>query len=312
MDETPLHEKLDWRRMALIGMICLIPLGAFQNYYRVDRSRFYYGETLLKRVFLSLEDRSILVAGMSWFNFYFYNDVMRLRDDVTLINGWDLLNYNATSIITPRRYPGLNLPDPEKHSFDSFVGRWKYTKDLIALNQSMRPVFFEHNLTFYDQFGLAEHLQPYRNLILKYAPGNTRVPVGDGLDPAFREFEEFVEDELKKPVIQYEKRWVEKFAFYLHSFAIYYHERGMFADEREVLRVLWDFLGFGGPDLKFKLVDNLLLDGKIWQARMVWEDGQKKISFQLPDAVGGGSPPSLGRGPARGHPFSEKMCSGQS
>ena len=62
----------------------------------------------------------------------------------------------------------------------------------------------------------------------------------------------------------------------------------MFADEREVLRVLWDFLGFGGPDLKFKLVDNLLLDGKIWQARMVWEDGQKKYSSNYQTLLGEG------------------------
>ena len=97
---------------------------------------------------------------MSWINFNYHNDVTRLRDDVTSINAWDLLSDDPPSILTPRRYADLKLPDESNHRFDSQEGAWNYFRDLIDANISERPIILEQNLILYERFPLVPRLRP--------------------------------------------------------------------------------------------------------------------------------------------------------
>jgi tetratricopeptide (TPR) repeat protein len=67
--------------------------------------------------------------------------------------------------------------------------------------------------------------------------------------------------------LQLESKWVKKVIRYLSSFADYYHSTQRYKNEREVLKVIYDFLGQRGADWHLKMVDNLLLDGKKKEAR---------------------------------------------
>ncbi len=265
---------VNWRRIIFVGLILLVPWAAVKNFYQADRSRYYFGETLLKRAYLSLEDHSVFVPGISWFNFYYHNDVMRLRDDVTAIKAWDFLGEDPASLLTRKRYPDLVLPEPSRHSFNSREEASRYVDEFFALNGKSRPVLVEQNLIFLDQLALADRLEPNRNLFLKYAVSPSNAVSSSGPDPAFAEFKVFLTDELKKPGIQSDPEWANKPSFYIPSFADYYHSKGMYSDERDVLGVMRDFLGHGGPDWRFKMADNLILDGKITEARKFLEEGR--------------------------------------
>ena len=120
--------------MVFIGVACLVPWNAISNFPQADRSGLYFGETLLQEASLSLENRSVFITGMSWFNTFYNNEVMRLRDDVTVVKAWDLLAPLAPSLLSSRRYPDLNLPDPAGHRFDSTGGSFEYVEDLINRN----------------------------------------------------------------------------------------------------------------------------------------------------------------------------------
>ena len=134
----------------------------------MDRSKNYFGDTIFKQLFLSIDNRSLFVTGVSWFHYYYYNDVLRLRDDVTQINAWDLLNENPFQYITARRYPSLDLPDLSKHKFDSKEKSNRYIEDLFEKNYNERPIVIEQNQTFFSQFPLTGRFEPSKNIYLKY------------------------------------------------------------------------------------------------------------------------------------------------
>lgn len=258
--------SIDWRRLVFVGMACVIPFNVISNYQQADRSGLYFGESLLKRVSLSLEDRSIFVTGMSWFNFYYHNDVMRLRDDVTAIKAWDLIGPDVPDLLTQRRYPDLVLPEVSRHRFDSREGSLKYVQDLFQGNESHRPILMDQNLTFFEQFPLEEDFQPYRNLLLKYRSGSSEDTKEPGSRAAFEEFKSLLQAEVNKPRI-YQTQWINKIAFYIPSIAAHYHETKRYQQEREVLKLMYDFLGHRGPDWWFKRIDNLILDAQNKKAR---------------------------------------------
>jgi tetratricopeptide (TPR) repeat protein len=252
---------IDWRRLVFVGIACVVPFNAISNYQKADRSGLYFGETLLKRVSLSLEDKSLFITGMSWFNFYYYNDVMRLRDDVTAIKAWNFMRPDVPAVLTERRYPDLVLPDASRHRFDSRTGSLKYVEELLKRNESQRPVLMDQNLTFFEQFPLEENFQPYRNLLLKYRSGSSEdIKEPDSIQ-TFDEFKIWLQEEVQKPGV-YRTEWINKVSFYVPSFATHYHQTKRYREERQVLKLMHDFLGQQGPDWWFKRIDNLILDAQ--------------------------------------------------
>jgi len=272
--------SIDWRRLVFVGMACVIPWNAISNFPQTDRSGLYFGESLLKRMSLSLADRSLFIAGISWFNFYYYNDVMRLRDDVTAIRAWDFMGPDVPSLLTPRRYPDLVLPDASHHRFDSRADSLKYVEELFKRNESHRPILMDQNLTFFEQFPLEEDFQSYRNLLLKYRSGMSGGSREPGGTAAFEEFKGWLEEEINQPGIQ-RTQWINKIAFYIPSFAEHYHQTKRYREEREALKLMYDFLGDRGGGWWFKRVDNLRLDGLIKKAREEFAIMKKKFPNQF-------------------------------
>lgn len=242
------------------------------NFFKVDRSNSYFAETLLKKELLSLDDESILVTEISWFNMAYHLDVMRLRDDVALVKAADFLEADPPSFLTSKRYPYLQLPDQDKHRFDSRENAFNYMMEFFRNNAENRPVIIEQNWILFKEFPLAEELLPHRNLLLKF-PSYKKTPNSPSHSlEGFNEFKDWLEEELKKPGLQREPKWISKIIFYLPSFADHFHATARYKEEREVLKVLYDFLGLRGPEWHLKMVDNLILDGKKKEGKRQWEE----------------------------------------
>jgi tetratricopeptide (TPR) repeat protein len=243
------------------------------NYSKVDRSGNYFAESLLQRMILSLDDNSIFVAGISWFNSAYHQDVMRLRDDVTFVKAWDFLDSHPPFYLTPKRYPDLKLPRPENHRFGSREESYLYLTDFFDQNARERPLLIEQNLSFLYEFPLAEKLVPHKNLLLRYSLQDKSSVSNPG--KGFGEFKQWMEEDLALPGFQYEFKWIQKVSFYIPSFAAYFHSAGYYKEEMEALILMREFLGRGGVDWYLKVVDNLILDGKQEEARTKWETMRK-------------------------------------
>ncbi len=251
--------QMDWPKAIVPALVCVIGWNAFTGYPRVDRSDLYFGETWLKRVFLSLENRSVFVTGNSWFDYFYNQDVARLRDDVTAVKAWDFLDTEPPAILTARRYPDLDLPDATAHSFQSREGAQRYLNAFIDANKDRRPILMDQNITFFEQLPMEPRFEPYKNILLKFDNGAKAKPEA-GL-AAFEQFKALMTGELKKPGIE-RTEWITKISFYIPSFARYFHATQRYSEERAVLKLMHDFLGHQGLTWLFQMTDNLILDGQ--------------------------------------------------
>ncbi|MBI4382435.1 MAG: DUF2723 domain-containing protein [Nitrospinae bacterium] len=288
--------RVNWRRIAWALLVLLIPWSIFKNYYAVDRSQHYLAEPLAAKIYLALPDRAVFVPGLSWFNYYYSQDVARLRDDVTAVSAWDLLSENPPAWLTPRRFPDLDLPDPARRRFNTREQIAEYVEATFRGNGSARPVVVEQNETLYEQTTLAGQLRPYRNALLLYdpssAPGTAgirdpgqRAAGANELDSAgeqassgaiwtrpsragaeFEEFKKFLEEDLAQPGVAVDREWLTLPYFLIHSFRMYYHDTRRYSEEREVLRLMNEFLGKRDAAWQFQMADNLVLDGKLDEA----------------------------------------------
>jgi hypothetical protein len=270
-----LPERVDWRRLAWLGLFLLIPWTALINYYKVDRSGHYFAETLGKKIYLSLPDNAVFITGLSWFNYYYAKDIQRLRDDVTAISSWDLLSENPPSWLTRRRFPDLDLPDPANYRFETRQKISDYSQELFDRNGINRPIVLEQNETFYEQTTLTNSFKPYRNVLLQYIIGPGQTPDSPPL-AAWSEFLKFLEKDVAGS--NDNMGWLSLPYFLIYSAQMYYHDTHRYAEEREVLKLMNEFLGKREADWQFKMVDNLLLDGKPESARQYLET----LSTQFP------------------------------
>ncbi len=286
----PLRD-VNFPRIALIVLALLIPWGAALNFAKVDRSGNYVADSLYKRIYLTLENRAIFIPGLSWFHYYYYQDISRLRDDVTAINVWDLLSPNPPSMLTPRRFPKLYLPDPSIYNFNSKENISDYVRDFMEGNSARRPILLEQCMTLYEQTLLTESFIPYRNVLLKYAPGHLTEGLSPIERPVFDEYKLFLQDEIEKMKKEgtAEKKWISAPAFILKSFAMYYHDTRQYAREREVLEIIFNFLGKKYAAVwNFKLLDNFLLDNDLQKAERVRDDMHLNFPGQYDTWVGEG------------------------
>ena len=262
-------KKTDWKRLGLIGLSVWIAYSAAMNYPRVDRSQSYSGETLLKPVFLSLENDSIFLAGISWFQFFYHNDVERLRDDVTGVRVWDFLESYPPSWITSRRFPELSIPDVKDHSFGSRQEGWNFFQEFVRLNHEKRPILTDQNIQLFDQFPMAEHFIPYKNVLLKYSDRDAEY--NNGNNEAFEEFRRIIKREASQPGILFQKNWINKIAYYVPSFAEYFKSRNLLEEEEQALRLMYEFLGQRGPNWHKAMYRNLLARGLADLAEKHWK-----------------------------------------
>jgi len=265
------------RRLVILLLFLSIPWLAVRNFLSADRSGQYLGETLLKREVLSLDNHALFIPGISWFNYHYLNDVLRLRDDVVAMNAWDFMADDPPGIFTVRRYPELRLP--AGHTFIARSEALKYIEELFSINAQDRPILIEQNSIFFNQYPLAGHFRPHRNLLVKYEGAGSLPASAMAGKEAFPEFKAFIEADLLQPGILNagNEDWINKIGFFIASFGDHFHDRAQYAEEREALLLQYEFLGARSPELYLKWVDNLILDGRLNEARLKWNEMGKRF-----------------------------------
>ena len=283
---------VDFEKILLVFLILLIPWSVTINFNKVDSSENYVAESLYQKIYLTIEDRALFIPGISWFHYYYYQDVTRLRDDVTAANVWDLLSPDPPSMMTSRRFPELKLPDPAKYDFNSKENISFYARDLLDANALERPVLLEQCWTLYEQTFLVDKLIPYRNVLLKYETNQTleEKPFVDR--PVFDEYKLFLEEEIERinrNRMAADPKWLSAPSFLLTSFAMYFHDTGQYAREREVLDIIFNFLGKKyDASWNLKKLENLVLDNDLLGAEQVMNNMRQNFSGQYYTWLGQG------------------------
>ncbi len=277
---------LRWKPIAWALMVLLIPYTIVVNYNWADQSSIYSGETLLKRNYLKLDNHSLFLPGMSWFNYYYHQDVERLRDDVTAVPAWDLLSGNPPGMLTPKRYPDLKLPDPSRFSFDSYENIAAYNREILESHKNVRPILLEHNQIYFDKTPFAADFIPHKTIFVKYAPGISESEDDAGL-LAWQDFSHILNEEVQRSLDEENQRqgvlglkWGNIPKLLITGTALYAHDTGRFELEAEALEMNFKSFGLDTADLKLQWLENRLHLKKSQEALDTLEYLEKKY----PDA----------------------------
>jgi len=288
-EPSSMRAQVNWRKIILTSFLLLIPWLALVNFFKMDRSENYHGESLYQRIYLTLEDRSIFIPGLSWFHYYYYQDVVRLRDDVTSVGVWDLMNPNPPSMLTDRRYPGLRLPEASGYDFKSEESISNYIKEFFEINSPYRPILLEQCMTFYEHTLLTGYMVPFRNILLKYSPEEEVGKAGDSGRKVFDEYKLFLEDALSEMDTNVDRQWIHNPTFFLVSLSMYFHDTGRYLEEREVLVVIANFLGKKSTaQWNFKYLDNLVKDNRVQEAEKTMDFLSANFSGKYETLLGKG------------------------
>ncbi len=173
----------------------------------------------------------------------------------------------------------MSLPDASGHRFDSREAARKYALELFRSNQLDRPVYMEQNKDFLDELNLVQKFFPDRNMLLKFSEANNVSGSSrDSLVRPLAEFEQFMDDEARKPGLLRDWTWMDQVLYPLRSFAKYFHDQNLFPEERQALNLMHT-LGYRNPDYLYLTMDSLIHEGKISDARQAL--GQ--LQQQYPD-----------------------------
>ncbi len=265
-----------WNQLAVVALFLMIAAAAIKNYYLVEKSGHYFGESLTNKIYLSVPDHAIFAPGLSWFQYYYAQDVMRLRDDVVGINTYTLLANQPAELVTPRRFPTLDLPDPEKYKFDSHESVSDHTQEIFDRNLDRHPIVLEQDSVLFERTKITQNLSPYKNALVRYSK-EPALPSNLEARRVLDEFMALLAEERKHPGYLRDLHRSKLTSHFIHGFHFYFHDRGFLAEERVILSLMRKVLEIDGPEQTFFEIENRVLDGKIAAAEKIFLEMQTRF-----------------------------------
>ena len=152
-----------WLWMGGVFAIVLICVIAVQ-YPDRNRSQAFLSTEAFRGDFESLPPEAISITAIFYFHQSAYQDIFRLRPDVTVMGLSDFTNPRAFHPITPDRFPLVRVPKGE-YNFDTGVS---YLGKFIAVNlDDKRDIYWLSN-DLDSIFHL--HLKPALDMLFRFSP----------------------------------------------------------------------------------------------------------------------------------------------
>ena len=151
-----------------MGLVAIFLAGVWVELPEKDRSGSFLSLETFRTDFENVAPDSLVLSTILWFHHRAFQDIYRMRDDVTVIGRSDLLRPEWFNPVTPERFPNLAVPpDP----FDR-PEQGEYMKRFLAANLDQgRDIYWEpfdlERGCFYP------HLKPELELLFKV----TREPI---------------------------------------------------------------------------------------------------------------------------------------
>lgn len=143
----------------------IVAMQIMLNYPRVNLSDDRRVEYSFRESFEAMEPDALCIATIFWFHFRTYQDVMRLREDIAVLGSSFFLAPEHFTRVTPRRFPGVLIPDGDYLQGKSGVD---FLNRLVAMNlDQRRPVYLEIYHALNSAF--FRHILPYRGFLFRFS-----------------------------------------------------------------------------------------------------------------------------------------------
>ena len=137
-----------------IGLAGLVLIHGFFSFLKVNKRDYYLPSDFFRSAFTSLSPASVLVTEFQWFPIRYFQDIERLRQDISVLSLSEITQPRAFHYITPQRFPYLIIPTVQQAHQNTL----RFVNQLVIQNhQAGHPIFRE----------LTERLNQYMNFPIR-------------------------------------------------------------------------------------------------------------------------------------------------
>ena len=146
-------------------MAGFLALGAWAKWPVQDHSKLYLSSETFRSDYEALPPDALVITGILWFHYRAFQDIYRLREDVTVLGMSDFFRPEWFNPITAERFPRVEVPPDPFH----LAADGEYLKRFLAANLDKgRKIYWEP----FDMEGGAfyPNLKPELDLLFHVSP----------------------------------------------------------------------------------------------------------------------------------------------
>lgn len=285
-DKIRLSKKPAFYSLLAVACFILLFLASVR-----DRSDFYLGTESFRSDFEEMAPGSVVLSGLFWFHQRAYQDVYRMRDDVSVLFYSDITSPQWFNPVTESRYPAVEIPPPQIREKSGGSG---WTAALIDSNlKNGRTMYLEP-----DAMGFMD-IPPALTSSLTYfteiGKGDTENPDGKSGREWFERLNRKISREILDDLFLREDDLHAYYINFLIPYASYFSSHGSEDVALDVYLLLERLFGPGGTDtmdrqdrsrVKVNVGALKLTAGQNEQAMQVTEDA---LRLNPDDPVGWGN-----------------------
>jgi tetratricopeptide (TPR) repeat protein len=263
--------KTNFRRILLVAALAFAAFSFLTNFRSLDKSNYYAAHNIAFADYIRFEYDSLALTSIYWPTFFYFQDIEKLREDVTVVPISDILEPKYFNRVTAERFPRIDVPSIAYES-DTAVA---YLSKLIKLNIDERKIYIGPEVRIVEK--ISKYVIPeiffYRLLTDK----DIKVADGEFYQKYFFEYLErlvlFFKQELSSRGGEFmgDNIYKDYYAISLRTLSVYFVERRMWSVNKTVLILAEPVVGFN-PDLKDKLAYSLMQIGEYEQADKIFRE----------------------------------------
>jgi len=233
-----------WNGLLTVTLILIFAGGVWLGYPARDRSRNFLPLESFRSDYEAMAPDAISLTGVLWFHHRAYQDIFRLREDVTVISLSDFLFPQWFKPVTQDRFPRAAVPAADP--FDR-TDQGEFLKKFLAANlDERRDIYWEpfdlKNGVFYP------NLKPELELLFKFTFDPVYGLPEQEVQAALGRLRAKLDREIKHEGFFQEEELDAYYILMLFQYAFYLHRQGRPQAAMSLLHLLEDLYGPAGAD----------------------------------------------------------------
>ena len=272
--------KTNFRRILLVTALAFTVFSFLSNYRTLDKSNYYAAHNIVLEDYMRFEYDSLILTSLYWPTFYYFQDIEKLREDVSVVPMSDIFKPKFFNRVTAERFPRINIPSMAYESDTAMA----YMSHLIKANINERRIYIGPEVRIVEK--ISKYVLPEIFFFRLLTDKEMEVVNDEFYRIYFSEylkgFNIFIKREISSRGGEFmaDNIYRDYYVIGFRTLSNYFISRKMWVVNKAVLNMAEPILGFV-PDLKDGLAFSLMRLGEYDKA----EDLFKLLISRYPDVV---------------------------
>ncbi|MBN1572474.1 MAG: DUF2723 domain-containing protein [Deltaproteobacteria bacterium] len=272
--------KINFRRILLVTALSFVVFSLLKDYRSLDKSNYYAAHNIVFADYMRFEYDSLALTSIYWPIFYYYQDIERLREDVTVVPFSDIFQPKYFNRVTAGRFPRIEVPDIPYESETAIP----YLGALIKANIDDRKIYIGPDVRIVEK--VSKYIVPEVFFFRLLTEGEIEAADDEFYREYFIEylgrFHTFIQRELSSRGGEFlaDNIYKDYYSISFRALSNYFITRKMWPANKAILNMAGAIVGFV-PDLKENLAFSLMQLGEYEEAEKIF----KSLIRRYPDVV---------------------------